>query len=251
MNGAVFYLMESINGFNPSTGLPDLHKSDLAMQHEMGLQAASALAALGRVDYIGVGLGDVGKPDGFLERQVQRWLDELASYSRFEGYPGPDIPHVDTVAEWLDANRPARWTPGIMHGDYHMANLLYRFDGPQVAAIVDWEMVTIGDPLLDLGWLVGTGRDEDGKGVGVGGAAAAAPGMPKPSELVARYAEGSTRDLSAVTWYAVMACYKLGIVLEGTHARACAGKAPKPVGDMLHATTVMLFNRAASLIAKA
>jgi aminoglycoside phosphotransferase (APT) family kinase protein len=214
----------------------------------MGLQAAAALAALGRVDHVAVGLGDVGKPEGFLERQVPRWLDELESYARFEGYGGPDIPHVDAVAQWLDENRPTTWTRGIMHGDYHLANLLYRYDGPEVAAIVDWEMVTIGDPLLDLGWLVGTGRGEDGRGVGVGGAAAAAPGMPKPSEQVARYAEGSARDLSAIDWYAVMACFKLGIVLEGTNARAAAGKAPKAVGNMLHATTVALFNRAASLM---
>ena len=251
MNGAVFYLMESVEGFNPSTGLPEPHKSDAEMQRQMGLEAASALAALGRVDYQAVGLGDVGKPDGFLERQVPRWLDELESYSRFEGYPGPEIPHVDDVAAWLDKNRPARWTPGIMHGDYHMANLMFRFDGPKVAAIVDWEMVTIGDPLIDLGWLIGTGRDEDGSTVGVGGAASAASGMAKPSEIVARYAEGSARDLSSITWYAVMACFKLGIVLEGTNARAAAGKAPKAVGAMLHATTIALFNRAAALIARA
>lgn len=248
MNGAVFYLMEPIDGFNASTGLPDLHANDADVQRRMGLNAATAVAALGAVDHVAVGLGAVGKPDGFLERQVGRWLDELESYSRFEGYPGPDIPGVDRVASWLDANRPSTWTPGIMHGDYHLANLMYRFDGPDVAAIVDWEMVTIGDPLLDLGWLLATGKDDGGLALGIGGGLVAAPAWPGPTELVAAYRDRTTRDLSAIGWYEVMACFKLGIVLEGTNARAAAGKAPKPIGDLLHATTLALFERAVALI---
>ncbi|HEX4979246.1 MAG TPA: phosphotransferase family protein [Acidimicrobiales bacterium] len=247
MNGAAFYLMEPVDGFNPSTGLPELHAADLGVQRQMGRNAAGALAALGAVDHVAVGLGDVGHPKGFLERQVQRWLDELESYSRFEGYPGAGIPSVAEVARWLDDNRPRSWTPGIMHGDYHLANLMYRFDGPALAAIVDWEMVTIGDPLLDLGWLVATGKDEDGR-VLIGGGL---DGWPGPDELVAAYAERSTRDVSTVAWYAVMACFKLGIVLEGTNARAAAGKAPREIGDLLHATTLALFDRAVSLIGRA
>lgn len=248
MNGAVFYLMEPVDGFNPSTGLPPLHANDENIQHQMGRNSSSALAALGAVDHVAVGLGDVGKPEGFLERQVGRWLDELESYSRFEGYPGPDIPGVDEVAAWLDANRPSSWTPGIMHGDYHVANLMYRHDGPEVAAIVDWEMVTIGDPLLDLGWLLATGKDDNGRALGVGGAVVSTSGWPVASELVDVYRERTARDLSAISWYAVMACFKLGIVLEGTNARAAAGKAPKAIGDMLHATTLALFERAVSLV---
>jgi len=251
MNGAVFYLMEPVDGFNASVGLPDLHAGDAAIQHQMGINSATALAALGAVDHVAVGLDDVGRPDGFLERQVQRWLDELESYSRFDGYPGPDIPGVDDVAAWLDANRPATWTPGIMHGDYHVANLMYRFDGPDVAAIVDWEMVTIGDPLLDLGWLLATGKDDDGRALGVGGSVVASPAWPVARELVAAYRDRTTRDLAAMPWYAVMACFKLGIVLEGTNARAAAGKAPKAIGDMLHATTLALFDRAVASIKNA
>jgi aminoglycoside phosphotransferase (APT) family kinase protein len=113
---------------------------------------------------------------------------------------------------------------------------------------VDWEMCTIGDPLLDLGNLLGTwpvGPDGDTFG-GIGGT----PGLPGPAEVVARYAEHSDRDTGAIAWYTAMACFKLGIVLEGTHARACAGKAPKPVGDLLHATTLGLFARARTVIAK-
>ena len=82
---------------------------------------------------------------------------------------------------------------------------------------------------------------------GIGGGIA---GLPSPAELVARYAEHSDRDTAAVPWYTAMACFKLGIVLEGTHARACAGKAPKEIGDLLHATTLGLFARATTIIAK-
>lgn len=250
LGGAVFYLMEPVHGFNPSIGLPPLHAGDAAIRHAMGLEAADAIARLGRVDHMAVGLADFGRPEGFLERQVGRWMHELESYAKHEGYPGPEIPGLEAVAAWLERNRPAVWTPGIMHGDYHLANVMYAYDGPRLAAIVDWEMCTIGDPLLDLGWLLATWPGPDGLG-SPAAPLAAAGGLPAPEELIARYAAGSTRDLSAITWYAVLACFKLGIVLEGTHARACAGKAPRATGDLLHYMTVGLFARAQTFIAGA
>jgi aminoglycoside phosphotransferase (APT) family kinase protein len=241
MNGVVFYLMESVHGFNPTTTLPAPYE-DPAVRHRMGLDAAAALAELGAVDHVAAGLGDVGRPDGFLERQVGRWRKELASYDALDGYPGADIPGLEEVAAWLEARRPRAWRPGIMHGDYHLANLLYEPGEPRVAAIVDWEMCTVGDPLLDLGWLVATWPG--GETAKLAGAIGAAGGLPSTDELVAVYAARTDRDLSALTWYAVLACFKLGIVLEGTHARAFAGQAPKDVGDLLHATTLGLFARA-------
>jgi aminoglycoside phosphotransferase (APT) family kinase protein len=247
MGGAVFYLMRPVEGFNPSTGLPALHAGDPAIRHAMGLEAAAALARLGRVDYQAVGLGDFGRPEGFLERQVSRWMGELDSYARYEGYRGPEIPGLEPVAAWLDANRPRGFTPGILHGDYHLANVMYANDGPRLAAIVDWEMCTIGDPLLDLGWLVATWPDPEHPGPAAN--LAHLTGFPTTAELVARYAAGSTRDLAAMDWYVVLACFKLGIVLEGTHARACAGKAPQATGDLLHAITLGLFARAQTVIA--
>ncbi len=242
MNGAVFYLMESVHGFNPTTTLPPPYDRDPAIRHRMGPAAATALAELGAVDHVAAGLGDLGRPEGFLERQVGRWTSELESYGALDGYPGPEIPGLERVASWLEDNRPHTWRPGIMHGDYHLANLLYSFDGPEVAAIVDWEMCTIGDPLLDLGWLIATRPGEDN--AQLTGAIAAAGGLASTGELAAAYAARSDRDLSALTWYTVLACFKLGIVLEGTHARAFAGKAPKDVGDRLHTMTLGLFARA-------
>ncbi|OBK28260.1 aminoglycoside phosphotransferase [Mycobacterium asiaticum] len=247
LGDAVFYLMEPVDGFNAGEGLPPLHAGDPAVRYGMGLSMADALAKLGAVDHVAVGLEDFGKPLGFLERQVPRWLSELESYQEYEGYPGPDIPGIEEVSGWLDRHRPTDWTPGIMHGDYHAANVMFSRTGPEVVAIVDWEMCTIGDPLLDLGWLLATWRQDDGSSV-FSHALGGTDGLASTDELLARYADNTTRDLTHITWYTVLACFKLGIVIEGTLARACAGKAEKSVGDALHAATVHLFERALRLI---
>jgi len=247
LGGAVFYLMDLINGVNPTVDLTRAHVASPAVRHEMGLNAARAAAALGEVDHIAAGLGDIGRPEGFLARQVERWLGELRSYSAFPGYPGPELPGVRAVADWLERHRPPGGRPGLMHGDYHLANLVYAPDGPWIAAIVDWEMVTVGDPLLDLGWLLATWPDPRWRAQRPS-TIADTGGLPDHAELVAAYAEASARDLSAITWYRVLACFKLGIVLEGTHARACAGQAPVVTGDQLHARAVDLFGQAMSLI---
>ena len=246
--GAAFYLMEPVDGFNATVGLPELHRTDPDVQRSMGLSMADAIAAVGRVDIEAAGIADLGKPVGWLERQVERWRSHLASYDAVDGYRGADIPGVEEVAAWLDAHRPASWTPGLIHGDFHFANVLIRPDRGELAAIVDWELTTIGDPLLDLGWLLATWPRPDGP---VAGAVGIQPwdGFPVAEELVARYGERSDRDLGAIAWYEVLACYKLGIILEGTHARACAGQADRAIGDQLHASTVGLFQRAVERIA--
>lgn len=242
--GAAFYLMEPIEGFNPATGLPPLHAGSPEIRHRMGLAMVEGIAALGALDYRAVGLEGFGKPDHYLERQVARWRAQLDSYAEHSGWPGPGgIPGVDKVAAWLEAHRPAHFEPGIIHGDYHLANVLFRHDGPELAAIVDWELTTIGDPLLDLGWLLATWQeDERPRAFGVN--VTPWSGFPSGEALVAHYRPRTHRDLSAIDWYAVLACYKLGIILEGTHARACAGRAPQDTGDRLHAHTVSLFERA-------
>jgi aminoglycoside phosphotransferase (APT) family kinase protein len=241
--GAAFYLMEPIDGFNPAGGLPEPHRSDRTMRWSMGMSVVDAAAALSRIDHEAVGLGDFGRPGGWLERQVTRWRSQLEGYSELEGYPGPEIPGVEVVADWLDRNRPATWTPGLLHGDLHLANVIVHPQRGELAAVVDWELSTIGDPLLDLGHLLAT-WPEDGSG-GVGGGI---PDLPTPAQLVARYEEISPRGVDEVDWFHVLAAYRLGIILEGTHARAFAGKAPVEVGDLLHATTVGLFERALRVI---
>ncbi|UVO14632.1 phosphotransferase family protein [Mycobacterium sp. SVM_VP21] len=250
LGDAVFYLMEPVDGFNASGELPALHAGDPTVRYGMGLSMADALAKLGALDHVAVGLADYGKPDGFLERQVPRWLSELDSYRQFENYRGPDLPGLDDVADWLQRNVPTSWQPGILHGDYHAANVMFSPTGPEVAAIVDWEMSTIGDPLLDLGWLLATWRQDDGSSV-FSHTLTGMDGLASPDDLIQRYAAGSSRDLTHIGWYTVMAAFKLAIVIEGTLARASAGMAQKEVGDQLHEAAVWLFDRSQTWMASA
>jgi aminoglycoside phosphotransferase (APT) family kinase protein len=244
--GAAFYLMEPVDGFTPTTGLPEFHAGDSSVRRGMGLALADAAAALGRVDHLAVGLDDFGKPDGYLERQVPRWRAQLESYHDLGGSWVPEIPHLERVGDWLDANRPGTFTPGIIHGDYHLGNVMYRYDRSDLAAVVDWELATIGDPLIDLGLIMAFWPEAGGQPTAV--SVTPWDGFPTIDEMVSRYAEGSSRSLDVIEWYGVLACYKTGIILEGTHARAGAGKAPSSFGDLLHATTVGLFNKADQII---
>ncbi|MCB2078939.1 MAG: phosphotransferase family protein [Novosphingobium sp.] len=239
--GAAFYLMEPIEGFNPQNGLPETHHA-AQVQRRMGEALAEGLAALHALDPFALGLGDFGKLEGFLERQVERWASQLAGYAQLDGWPGPaTLGDVQAVADWLEQTRPSDFTAGILHGDYHLANVMYRNDGPELAAIIDWELATVGDPLIDLGWLLATWpQDADG------GMLSIEPwnGFPDAEGLVANYAAHAPRSVERLDWYGVFGCYKLGILLEGTYARACAGKAPQDVGERLHGRATWLFARA-------
>ncbi len=245
--GAAFYLMEPVDGFNATTGLPERHEGDPDIRRAMGFAMVEGIVSLGAVDYLAVGLEGFGRPEGFLERQVSRWQHQLESYAELEGYPGPDIPGVDRIAVWLSANRPGNFEPGILHGDYHMANVMFSFDGPELAAIVDWELATVGDPLLDLGALIASWPNDEGE-TPLGKPLGQLDGLPTAGELIEHYLARSSRSPDSIEWYVVLACYRLGIILEGTHARACAGRADRRTGDLLHAATVGLFKRALSYL---
>lgn len=250
--GVAFYLMEPIDGFNATTGLPPLYADSDEARYQMGFQMVEGVAALGAIDHVAVGLGDFGKPQGYLERQVARWQSQLESYHDYEKWEGPSaIPGVDKVAKWLEGNRPKDFTPGIIHGDFHLSNVMFANKKTELAAIVDWELTTIGDPLIDLGWLMVTWPNRDLEGPTSAAVGAAFPGLAKESELVAHYRGLTARNMDAIDWYAVLACYKLGIILEGSNARASVGKAPKDVGDALHATTIGLFEQALRRIGRA
>lgn len=246
---SVFFLMEAVDGFNPVNGLPALHAHSPDVRRRMGLALVEGIVALGAVDYQAVGLEGFGRPEAFLERQAARWQAQLTGYGEHAGWPGIDaLPDVALIANWLEETRPAGFTPGIMHGDYHLANVMYCPDNGELAAIVDWELSTIGDPLVDLGWLLATWPDP---GAGEGTLTITPwDGFPSSQELIDHYRARSTRDLSRIDWYAVLACYKLGILLEGTFARACAGKAPMDMGQRLHERALRLFDRATNWIKK-
>jgi aminoglycoside phosphotransferase (APT) family kinase protein len=154
---------------------------------------------------------------------------------------------VAVLGEWLAGHLPAGWKPGLIHGDFHLGNIMFSTDEPCVAAVVDWELATIGDPLLDLGHLLATWPDPaDPRRTPL---PTPMPGLPDRRTIIERYARGSSRDLAAVDWYQALACYRLGIILEGTYARACAGKAPMQVGERLHAVAESLIDQGLRIVA--
>jgi aminoglycoside phosphotransferase (APT) family kinase protein len=245
--GAGFYLMEPVDGFTPTVALPERYQRSPGYRHAMGLAMVDAIADLGAVDYMKAGLSDFGKLDGYLARQAPRWRSQLDSYRAYSGWPGPSgIPGVDAVFSWLEANRPATMKPGIIHGDFQLSNVMFQFDAPELVAVVDWELASLGDPLLDLGWLIATWPNDDGTAITPTIEVRPWTSFATTDELISRYATRSHRDISNLKWYVILACYKLGIILEGTYARAHAGKASMETGQMLRNATVRAFECALS-----
>ena len=194
--GVVFYLMEEIDGFNPGSDMSEAYVRDAGMRHDVGLSYAASLAQLGNVAWEGKPLAELKRPGSFLERQVPQFLRLLESY-RHDRYD-PESLAVADLAEWLQTNRPPDGEPGIMHGDPHLSNVLLRRDRPELAAFVDWEMCTIGDPLLDLGWMLITLATATPSTITAGGALAALGGLASRRELLDAYwAAGGREDIAA------------------------------------------------------
>ncbi|HDS1738625.1 phosphotransferase family protein [Pseudomonas putida] len=248
--GSAFYLMEPVEGFNPSgRPLKASHADNPEWRRRMGFAMVDALLALGEVIPENVGLEGFGKPQTFLERQVPRWRAHLEACPASERWFGPSgLIGLDDLGQQLENSRPDTFLPGVLHGDFHLANVMFRNDSPELAAVIDWELATLGDPLLDLGWLVATWPDPTGHGAGT---IHVQPwdGFPTADELVQHYANGSHRDLSHIDWYIALANYKLAIMLEASHARACAGRASLEIGDKHHASALQLVQNGLSRLA--
>jgi aminoglycoside phosphotransferase (APT) family kinase protein len=237
--GVVFYLMEEVDGFNPGDSMDDAYVRNADWRHQVGLSYAASLAQLGNVAWEGKPLAELKRPGSFLERQVPQFLRLLESY-RHDGY-GPESLAVGELAGWLKANRPADGEPGILHGDPHLSNVLLRRDRPELAAFVDWEMCTVGDPLLDLGWML-ICWPLDTSMIAAGGALAALGGLASRDELLDAYLGAGGRETSRLDWYVAMACFKLGIVIEGTWSRYLVGRASREAGEQLHASAQNLID---------
>ena len=150
--GRTFYIMGFVDGWSPMSTRrlwPAPFDDDLAERRGLAFQLVEGIALLGNVDWQAKGLADLGRPEGFHERQVDRWTAFL------ERIKGRELPGFDEASAWLRAHKPIDFIPGLMHGDYQFANVMFENGGPaRLAAIVDWEMGTVGDPKLDLGWVV-------------------------------------------------------------------------------------------------
>jgi aminoglycoside phosphotransferase (APT) family kinase protein len=212
--GANFYVMERVHG-TPYRTAAELAALGPERTEAISRRTVETLATLHRVDPAAVGLADFGRPEGFLERQVRRWKKQLdASRSR-------DLEGADELHDLLAANIPAEQAPAIVHGDYRLDNLLID-ERDEIAAVLDWEMATLGDPLTDVGLMLVYGdlaRLTDSVAD-----ASSAPGYLSGEEVVELYAERSGRDLSAMGFYLGLASFKLAVILEGIHFRYTQGQ---------------------------
>ncbi|OLT23182.1 acyl-CoA dehydrogenase [Actinomadura sp. CNU-125] len=215
--GRPFYLMGFVEGWSPMgrTTWPAPFDTDLRARAGLGHQLAEGIALLSKVDWRARGLHDLGRPDGFHDRQVDRWTRFL---NRIKGR---ELPGFDEAAAWLRARRPLDYIPGIMHGDYQFANVMYRDGAPaRLAALVDWEMGTVGDPKLDLAWMIQSWPDDTDAPEASEAGYVDLRGMPSRDRLLAHYAEVSGRQVDDIDYYIVLARWKLAVVLEQGYQRA-------------------------------
>ena len=215
--GRTFYLMEFVDGWSPMgvRGWAAPFDTDLAARAGLGYRLAEGIALLSKVDWRAKGLQDLGRPGGFHERQVDRWTRYL------DRIKGRELPGFDVAAAWLRAHKPLDYVPGLMHGDYQFANVMYRHGAPaRLAAIVDWEMGTVGDPKLDLAWMMQSWPEDTSTPEAASASYVDMTGMPSRSALLAHYAEVSGRQVDDIDYYVVLARWKLAVVLEQGFQRA-------------------------------
>ena len=191
VTGAPFLVMDHVDGVSITDTLPDAYGDDADTLRRLGEEMVDGLAELHLVDWKAAGLSDFGKPERFLERQVARWARQR------DGYRVRDLPVFDEVGKWLEENRPPEAPPAIMHGDFHLDNCLYAPDGPRLLAIIDWELATIGDPLLDLGLALAFWGDRPVPAPAMPRIQAVSrlPGAPGREALAARYADRTGRSV--------------------------------------------------------
>jgi len=242
--GARFYLMGHVDGWSPmgieGGGWPEPFASDLEARAGLGYELIEGIARLAKVDWRARGLGDLGRPEGFHERQVERWLRFLARVKTRE------LPGLDVATEWLRTHRPLDYVPGIMHGDYQFANVMYAHGTPaRLAAIVDWEMGTVGDPKLDLAWVVQSFPDERTPSPNMG--YIDFEGLPSGKELVRFYGERAGRQVDDIDYYVILARWKLAIVLEQGYARSQRGEGDVEKLAMFGKIVLDLMRNAAAL----
>jgi aminoglycoside phosphotransferase (APT) family kinase protein len=218
--GAPFYLMRRVEGVVLRTAA-DVEPVPRADRQALGLRMVDVLADLHAVDAGAVGLGDFGRPEGFLARQVRRWGAQLdASRSR-------DLPGVDELREGLAASVPASRRSCVVHGDYRLDNLVVTPGGWQVAAVLDWEMSTLGDPLADLGLLLAYTEGLADPDNPVAQPVDQAAGFPAPADYVRRYAQRGDLDdddLAGLPWCTALGFFKIAVILEGIHYRYLQGQ---------------------------
>jgi len=251
--GGRFYVMEMVDGWAPNLRDEKIHNEPPfdRLPYEYGIPFAivDGLIALANVDYKAVGLEDYGKPGKFLERQVDRWAGQLASYKERYGYERRTLEGYDVLEEWLRANAPKDERSGIIHGDVGTPNMMFKWGPPpRLAAMIDWELSTIGDPMIDMGWFTGAMRDERYPDLTNASGLNNPDKFPTRQELVRYYCAGTGRDASEFDYYTLLAGFKSGCLLEYKVAQAEAGILPKETGRFFARIVDESFRKNAELV---
>jgi aminoglycoside phosphotransferase (APT) family kinase protein len=241
--GAPFYLMSFVDGKVLDTA-DAVRAVPSGAARRVGELLIDTLLALHEVDPRSVGLGDFGRPDGFLGRQLGRWHQQwTASQTR-------PLADVQRVADQLGATLPPQSAPGITHGDYRVGNVIYAPDLTRIAAVIDWEMATVGDPLADLGLLIVYHTLAADGGFGLA-PLRAADGFRTPAALADRYRNGSSRDLRYLSWYVAFGYFKLAVITETIRRRHQEGRTVGEGFDELIDTVPLLLRSASASLAAA
>ena len=216
VNGAPFYVMGFVEG-PILRSAEDAKAFDEAERRAIGERVVDTLVAIHGVDPDAVGLAELGRKEAYVERQLRRW------HGQWEKSKTRELPAVDGVHERLSARIPEQGPATIVHGDYRLDNMILSPSG-EVAAVVDWELCTLGDPLADVGMLLVYWSEEGDEFMPLFAPATIAPGFPTRDEVRARYAERSGRDLGQIDFFVALGYWKLAIILEGVYARYASGQ---------------------------
>jgi aminoglycoside phosphotransferase (APT) family kinase protein len=216
VNGAPFYVMRFIDGLvsNDSTVTRALTLPD---RRALGLHVIDVLAMLHRLDPDAVGLGDLGRKEAYLSRQLSRWTKQ------WEASKTHEVPAMEETRRLLQERMPAQIGSGIVHGDYRLGNMIVK--GPRILAVLDWELCTLGDPLADVGYLMNQWvSPEEVEVLGPGdGAPTAVGGFPSRAEMSARYEAATGRDLSGINYYRAFSHWRLAAIGQGVYKRYLVG----------------------------
>ncbi|MGQ0616874.1 MAG: phosphotransferase family protein [Acidimicrobiia bacterium] len=219
VNGAPFYVMDYVAGHvlrQPEEVVATLSPR---ARHRAGESVADVLAAIHSVDPDAVGLGALGRKEGYVARQLKRWYGQFQQSNERTGRPVPDVHDVHAR---LSSRIPDQGPATIVHGDYRLDNCMFDREGT-VVAVLDWELCTLGDPMADVGLLMVYWGEPTDEYQALLTAPTTAPDFPIRKELLARYEERSSRDLSQLDFYTALAYWKLACILEGVYARYAAG----------------------------
>lgn len=222
--GAPFYLMERVQGIvlraKPPAGLPLTPD----VMRNLSIASVDNLAAIHAIDYESAGLGDLGKPQGYVARQVRGWTERYANAKT------DDIPAMERIAWWLAEHLPPESGAALIHNDYKYDNLVLDANDLSIRAVLDWEMATLGDPLMDLGTMLGywVEANDPAELRALAFCLTMLPGNLTRDEIVQRYARVSKRDVSQIQFYYVYALYKIAVIIQQIYARWKRGATQDP-----------------------